>query len=71
VKIRYTAPAFADLSLILDYIAEHSPQGANRVQARVQGVIELLTSHPHIGVRTEDPGSDDAALSVPRLLRSH
>lgn len=55
MKIRYTAPAFADLSLILDYIAEHSPQGAKRVQARIQSVIELLTSHPHIGVRTEDP----------------
>ncbi len=55
MKIRYTAPAFADLSLILDYIAEHSPQGANRVQARIQGIIELLISHPQIGVRTEDP----------------
>ena len=55
MKIRYTAPAFADLNLILDYVAEHSPQGANRVQARIQGVIELLTSHPHVGVRTEDP----------------
>jgi plasmid stabilization system protein ParE len=41
--------------LILDYIAEHSPQGANRVQARIKSVIELLTSHPQIGVRTEDP----------------
>ena len=55
MKIRYTAPAFADLNLILDYVAEHSPQGANRVQGRIQSVIELLTSHPHIGVRTEDP----------------
>ena len=55
MKIRYTAPAFADLSLILDYIAARSPQGANRVQARIQAVIELLISHPHIGVRTEDP----------------
>jgi len=55
VKIRYTAPAFADLSLVLDYIAGHSPQGATRVQARIQSVIQLLTSHPHIGVRTEDP----------------
>ena len=55
MKIRYTAPAFADLSLILDYVAEHSPQGANRVQARIQSVIELVARHPHIGVRTEDP----------------
>ena len=56
MKIRYTAPAFADLNLILDYVAEHSPQGANRVQARIQSAIDLLRSHPHIGVRTEDPG---------------
>jgi toxin ParE1/3/4 len=55
VKIRYTAPAVADLSSILDYIAEHSPQGANRVQARIQSVVELLANHPHIGVRTDDP----------------
>jgi toxin ParE1/3/4 len=55
VKIRYTAPAVADLSSILDYIAEHSPQGANRVQARIQSVVELLSGHPHIGVRTDDP----------------
>jgi plasmid stabilization system protein ParE len=55
VKIRYTAPALADLDLVLDYIAAHSPQGAKRVQARIRVIIELLTNHPHIGVRTDDP----------------
>jgi plasmid stabilization system protein ParE len=55
VKIRYTAPALADLNSILDYVAERSPQGADRVQARIQSVINLLTNHPHIGVRTDDP----------------
>jgi toxin ParE1/3/4 len=55
VKIRYTEPALADLNSVLDYIAEHSPQGAKRVQLRIQSVIELLASHPHNGVRTEDP----------------
>jgi toxin ParE1/3/4 len=55
VKIRYTVPAHADLSSILDYIAAHSPQGATRVQARIQFVIELLANHPVIGVRTADP----------------
>jgi toxin ParE1/3/4 len=55
VKIRYTEPALVDLNSILDYIADHSPQGAKRVQSRIRYVIELLPNHPHIGVRTDDP----------------
>jgi plasmid stabilization system protein ParE len=55
VKLRYTLPALADLNSILDYIAAHSPQGARRVQARIQGIIDLLVSHPDIGIRTDDP----------------
>ena len=54
VKLRYTLPALADLNSILDYIAAHSPQGAKRVQARIQTIIDLLSIHPHIGVRTDD-----------------
>jgi len=50
-----TRPALADLALILDYVASHSPQGAARVQARIQAVIDLLVIHPDIGVRTDDP----------------
>jgi toxin ParE1/3/4 len=55
VKIRYTAPALADLDSVLDYIAARSPQGAKRVQARIQAAIELLAIHPRIGIRTNDP----------------
>jgi toxin ParE1/3/4 len=55
VKSRYTLPALADLASILDYIAAHSPQGARRVQARIQAIIDLLLRHPRIGVRTDDP----------------
>jgi len=55
VKLRYTLPALADLNSILDYIAAYSPQGARRVQARLQIVIDLLLINPHIGVRTDDP----------------
>jgi plasmid stabilization system protein ParE len=55
VKLRFTLPALADLSSILDYIAAHSPQGAKRVQGRIQGIIGLLLSHPDIGIRTDDP----------------
>jgi len=55
VKLRYTLPALADLDSILRYIATHSPQGAKRVQVRIQTVIDLLLLYPHIGVRTDDP----------------
>jgi toxin ParE1/3/4 len=55
VRIRYTSPALAELNSILDYIAAHSPQGAKRIQTRIQAVIGLLLIHPHIGVRTDDP----------------
>jgi toxin ParE1/3/4 len=46
VKVRYTLPALADLSSILDYIAAHSPQGAKRVQARILAIIDLLLLYP-------------------------
>jgi toxin ParE1/3/4 len=55
VKLRYTLPALADLSAILDYIDAHSPQGARRVQVRIQALTDLLLLHPHIGRRTNDP----------------
>jgi toxin ParE1/3/4 len=55
VKLRYTSPALADLASILDYIAANSPQGARRVQRRIQRAVRLLTIHPAIGARTDDP----------------
>ena len=55
MKLRYTLPALADLSAVLDYIAAHSPQGARRVQARIQAITDLLLLYPGIGTRTDDP----------------
>ncbi len=55
VKLRYTVPALADLSSILDYIAAQSPQGARKGQARLQFIIDLLLMHLNIGTRMDDP----------------
>jgi toxin ParE1/3/4 len=55
VKLRYTRPALADLSSILDYIAEQSPRSAKQVQARVKAITKLLSDHPAVGARTDDP----------------
>jgi plasmid stabilization system protein ParE len=48
VRLRYTLPALSDLESILDYIATTSPQGADRVQRRIQKLIELLLDHPEL-----------------------
>jgi plasmid stabilization system protein ParE len=55
VKLCYTRPALADLEAVLDYVATHSPQGARRIQARIQAVLNAILLHPRIGVRTDDP----------------
>ncbi len=57
MRLRYTLPALADLSAILDYIAAHSPQGARRVQARIKALTDLLLLYPNIGRRTDDPAT--------------
>ena len=55
MKLRYTLPALADLESILEYIAARSPQGAQRVQARIKAILDLLLAHPRMGARTDDP----------------
>lgn len=55
MRLRYTLLALADLEFVLDYIAQHSPRGARRVQSRIQTIIDVLSQHSHIGTRTDDP----------------
>lgn len=55
MRLRYTLPALADLDAILEYVGTRSPEGAERVKARIQTVLELLLSYPHIGATTDDP----------------
>ncbi len=54
MRLRYTLPALADLNAILDYVSARSPQGAARIHARIQMVIELLLAYPRIGLPTDD-----------------
>lgn len=55
MKVRYTLPALADLDAIVEYIAARSQQGARRVKARLNSLIEILPIHPRMGMRTDDP----------------
>jgi toxin ParE1/3/4 len=52
VRLRYTLRGAAELDEVLAYIEARSPQGARRVQARIQFVINLLLQHPHAGQLT-------------------
>lgn len=63
MRLRYTRPALADLEAVLDHIAAESPQGARRVQRRIQAMTELLALHPGIGRRTDDPAIRRMAAS--------
>jgi toxin ParE1/3/4 len=54
VKLRYTPRGAAELDKMLVYIAERSPQGGRRVQARIQAIISLLLQHPHAGQLTSN-----------------
>ncbi len=49
MRLRYTPQAAAELDETLTYIATRSPQGARRVQLRIQVIIEFLLQHPHAG----------------------
>jgi toxin ParE1/3/4 len=52
VKLRYTLRGAVELDEVLAYIAARSPQGARRVQARIQVIINLLLQHPRAGQLT-------------------
>ena len=56
MRLRYTREALADLDAILDHIVQHSPQGAQRVQKRIQTIIGLILEHPRSGQMTSRRG---------------
>ncbi|TMJ24387.1 MAG: type II toxin-antitoxin system RelE/ParE family toxin [Alphaproteobacteria bacterium] len=55
MRLRYTLPALADLTSILDYIADRSAQGATRIDTRIRAVADLLLRYPLAGAVTDDP----------------
>lgn len=55
MRLRYTPRAAKELAEVLGYIAERSPQGARRVQARIKAVVEMLVRHPKAGAHTSHP----------------
>ena len=52
MRLRYTLQAATELDEVLSYIEARSPQGARRVQTRIQVIINFLLQHPHAGQLT-------------------
>jgi len=46
MNVVFSKLALGQLDEILSYIAQRSPQGARRVEARFRRVVELIAEHP-------------------------
>ena len=56
MRLLLSRPAARQLDEALSYIELHSPQGARRVQQRIQAVMHLLLQHPFAGHATARRG---------------
>ncbi len=64
MRLRVTRPAAAQIERTITYIAEHNPQGASRVLARIQSVMMMLTEQPLAGPPTTRRG-ERRVLTIP------
>ncbi|CAN7257140.1 type II toxin-antitoxin system RelE/ParE family toxin [Pararhizobium sp. LjRoot235] len=56
MRLRYSKRALQQIDQALGYIAEQSPQGAAKVEARLMIILTLLRHHPHTGSKTPISG---------------
>lgn len=56
MRLRYTRAALRQIEAVLTYTAEHSPQGALRIRARIMAAAALIEGHPQTGQATDQPG---------------
>lgn len=52
MRVRFTRRSRADVLAILNYLDEHSPQGARNVRRSLKKTIEMIGDHPHAGRRS-------------------
>ncbi|CDZ40148.1 type II toxin-antitoxin system RelE/ParE family toxin [Neorhizobium galegae] len=56
MRLIWAEAAIADLAHLRVYIAEHNPQAASAMAARLLEIAELLIAHPEAGLQTAKPG---------------
>ncbi|CAN7449153.1 type II toxin-antitoxin system RelE/ParE family toxin [Neorhizobium sp. LjRoot104] len=68
MRLIWAEAALADLVHLRTYIAEHNPQAANEMAARLLDIAELLIVHPQAGLQTAKLGL--RRLVVPQSVYS-
>jgi plasmid stabilization system protein ParE len=56
VRLRYSERALQQIDKALGYVAERSPSGAAKIEARITSILKLLQIQPHAGARTQLSG---------------
>ncbi len=63
MNVRFTSRSLHQIEDILSFIYSNSPQGAAKVAARLDEILELLKRQPHVGRRTDRAGIRRLTLS--------
>jgi addiction module RelE/StbE family toxin len=64
MRVRYTRRALSDIASIAEYIQQHNPSAAQRVESAIRSCVEMLRDFPKIG--RDRPELDARSLGVPR-----
>ena len=65
MKLRYTPQARLHLDAIAEYVGARNPAAAQRIGARIEETIDLLTAFPNMGRKGQLPGTRE--MVVPGL----
>jgi toxin ParE1/3/4 len=72
VKLRYSKRALEQIDKTLEHVAERSPSGAARIEARISAMLALVQIQPHAGVKTRLSGVRRIFLTpYPYLIDYH
>jgi toxin ParE1/3/4 len=55
LRVRFSATALRQIDKALSYVAERSPSGAAKIEARVSAMSALLELQPQAGLKTRVP----------------
>lgn len=56
MKLRYSKRALEQIDKALGYVADRSPSGAAKIEARISAMLALAQIQPHAGVRMRFSG---------------
>jgi toxin ParE1/3/4 len=46
MRVRYTAPALAEIAEVIAYIAQDNPKAAGEISRAIERTVALISNHP-------------------------